>query len=196
MQFVGKILVILLLVLSVLFLSFAAVVYNTHMSWRKVAEDRQKLVEKTNTEKGTVVAEFDKYKNETTDKLNVANGLATQVDAENKGLKAQLAQVTKARDENAIAQKAAAEQAEIFGQEAGARREEADVLRELNHAQAGKLNENLETITKLEDEVHNSELSLGLAKGKNKDLIGKVSILQQALEANGITADATELAGR
>jgi hypothetical protein len=196
MQFVGKILVILLLVLSVLFLSFAAVVYNTHMSWRKVAEDRQKLVEKANTEKTSVLAEFDKYKNETTDKLNVTNQRAEGVDAENKALKAQLAQVTKARDENAIAQKAAAEQAEILGGEAMARRDEADVLRELNHAQAGKLNENLETITRLEDEVHNKDLALGLAKAKNRDLIGKVSILQQALEANGITADPSELAGR
>ena len=44
--------------------------------------------------------------------------------------------------------------------------------------------------------MHNSGLALGTAVAKNKDLLGRVSILQQALEANGITADPTELAGR
>jgi hypothetical protein len=196
MHFVGKILVILLLVLCVLFLSFAAVVYNTHMSWRKVADDRQKLVAKANSERDAVAAEFEKYKNEYNDKLKAAENRAGEVDATNKGLQAQLAQVTKTRDENAIALKAAAEQAEVVSQEAADRREEANVLRELNHAQQGQLDENLETITRLEDQVHNSALALGVAVAKNKDLVGKVSILQQALEANGITADPTELAGR
>ncbi len=196
MHFVGKILVILLLVLSVLFLSFAAAVYNTHMSWRKVAEDQKKLVEKSTKEKNDALAESDRFKNEMTEKLKVAENHAGEVDATNKGLQAELAQVKKQRDENAIAQKASAELAEISGQEAMARRDEADILRGLKHSQAGKLNENLETITKLEDQVHNSALALGTAVAKNKDLVGRVSILQQALEANGITADATELAGR
>ena len=196
MHFVGKILVVLLLVLSVLFLSFAAVVYNTHMSWR-AAYDKQKLAaEKSNKEKTDALAEADRAKNEWQTQKVALETRAGEIEATNKGLQADLAQIKKQRDENAIAQKAAAEQAEIAQQEAMARRDEADVLRKLNHDQAGKLNENLETITKLEDQVHNSGLSLGLAVAKNKDLVGKVSILQQALEANGITADVTELAGR
>ncbi|MBS0260743.1 MAG: hypothetical protein JSS02_02205 [Planctomycetes bacterium] len=196
MQFVGKILVVLLLVLSILFLSFAAVVYNTHMSWRKVAEDQKKLVEKANKEKNDLAGEFDRFKNELNAKMKEIENRAGEIDATNKGLQAELAQAKKARDENAIAQKASAELAEILGQEAEARRSEADVLRQLNHNQAGKLNENIETITKLEDELHNSNQALGVANVKNKDLIGKVSILQQALEANGINADPTELAAR
>jgi hypothetical protein len=196
MHFVGKILVILLLVLSVLFLSFAAAVYNTHMSWRDAYTKQKAAVDKSNKEKTDTLAEFDRFKNEMTEKLKVADNHAGEVDATNKALQAELAQVKKQRDENAIAQKASAELAEISGQEAMARRDEADILRELNHSQAGKLNENLETITKLEDQVHNSGLALGTAVAKNKDLVGRVSILQQALEANGITADPTELAGR
>lgn len=196
MHFVGKILVVLLLVLSVLFLSFAAVVYNTHMSWR-FAYDKQKLAaEKSNKEKTDAQTDADRAKNEWQTQKAALEVRAGEIEATNKGLQAELAQVKKQRDENAIAQKASAEQAEIAQQEAMARRDEADGLRKLNHDQADKLNQNLEMITKLEDQVHNSGLALGLAVAKNKDLVGKVSILQQALEANGITADVTELAGR
>lgn len=196
MHFVGKILVILLLVLSVLFLSFAAVVYNTHMSWRAEAEKQKKLVDKANSEKNALNTEFSNFKDAMNTELKMAKAQADQVDATNKGLQADLIDVRKKRDELAIAQKASAEQAEIAGQEAMARRDEADVLRAVVHAQQGKLNEDTEMITRLEDQVHNSGLALGVAVAKNKDLIGKVSILQQALEANGITADVTELAGR
>ncbi|MBI3865353.1 MAG: hypothetical protein HY290_26050 [Planctomycetia bacterium] len=196
MHFVGKILVVLQLVLSVLFLAFAAVVYNTHMSWRDAYNKQKQAAAKSADEKNTVLADYDRFKNEMTAKVNAAEGRAAQVDANNKALEAQLAQVQKTRDENAVALKAAGESAEIAHEEALARWDEAAILRKLKHDQAMKLNEQQETITRLEDQVHNSALSLGTAVAKNKDLLGQNSTLRQALEAAGITADAAELAAR
>lgn len=196
MHFVGKILVVLQLVLSVLFLAFAATVYNTHMSWRDAYTKQKQTADKAAADKNNTLADLDRAKNEFEAQKKVLEQRAEQAEANNKGLQAQLAQVTKTRDENAIALKAAGELTVIAQEEAMARRDEADVLRVLNHTQAGKLNENLETITKLEDEVHNKELSLGTAVAKNKVLLGQNSTLRQALEAAGITADVTELAAR
>jgi hypothetical protein len=196
MNFVGKILVVLLLVLSVLFLSFAAVVHSTHMNWKKVAEDRDKKIKDANAARSNVEADFNRFKDEMDLKLKTAIDQATTMDAANKILQGELAQVKKSRDENAIARKSSGEQAEVASEEALARHSEADVQRAINHAQQLQLDQNIETITKLEDQVHNLELALKMAGTKNKDLLAKISIFQQALEAAGITADANELAGR
>ena len=196
MNFVGKILVILLLVLSVLFLSFSAVVYNTRTKWREVAESRKKEVEKAAADRRNLEQDYDRFKIDMKGQLDEAREFATQVDVTNKSLQAELAQVKKSRDETAVAQKSAGEQAEVAGEEAMARRDEADVQRAINHAQTQKIDENAEAITKLEDQVHNLELALKTANAKIKDQLGKISIFQQALEAAGITADANELAAR
>lgn len=196
MHLVGKILVVLQLVLSVLFMALAGVAYSTHISWRTEAEKQKKLAAERTKERDDKQAEFDRYKSEMTDKLKAATDHAGEVEATNKTLLANVAQVTKDRDDKALSQKTSAEQAQIAGEEAAARKLEADVLRKLNHEQAGRLDADLEEKTKLDDRVHSLELDLATARSKNKDLLARVSIQQQALEAAGITADASELAAR
>ena len=44
MHFVGKILVVLQLILSIFFMAFAGVVYNTHVKWNEETSKQKKLV--------------------------------------------------------------------------------------------------------------------------------------------------------
>ena len=46
MSFFGKILVVLQMALSILFMMFAAAVYNTHINWREQANTQKKAAEK------------------------------------------------------------------------------------------------------------------------------------------------------
>ncbi|MFM7160711.1 MAG: hypothetical protein ACKO3P_10095, partial [Planctomycetaceae bacterium] len=46
MSFFGKILVLLQLALSILFLMFAGAVYTNHINWKTETEKKQKLVKK------------------------------------------------------------------------------------------------------------------------------------------------------
>src|SRR5690348_7235419 len=111
MHFVGKILVVLLLVLSVLFMAFAGVVYNAHLNWRTEALKQKDNVEKARKELADTRAEFDRVKNEMDQKVKEANNKAANVDADNRGLVAQVAKLQKDNNELNVARKTAAEQA-------------------------------------------------------------------------------------
>lgn len=196
MHFVGKILVILQLVLSILFMAFAGVVYHAHMNWRDDALKQKKLVADKTSEQQKERQDFQNLKTEMETKLKAAQEKAAGADAENRGLIAEVARLKKENSDIAVARKTAAEQATVAGDETAARVEESTNLRSLNHILSLARDADLIERTKLEDQVRGLQLDLDTAKLKNKDLVGKVSILQQALEAAGITADVTELASR
>ena len=196
MHFVGKILVVLLLILSVVFMAFAGVVYNAQLNWREETNKQKKLVTERTKELGDTRAEFDRFKNEMDLKVKLANGKAEDADLINRGLAAKGAQLQKENGDLAVARKTAAEQAMIAEEEALARRDEAQNLRKINHDQALKLDANFEEKTKLDDLAHGQQIDLATAKAKNKELLVKNSHYIQALEAAGISADATELAAK
>jgi hypothetical protein len=151
MHFVGKILVVLLLILSVLFMAFAGAVYNTHLKWREEANKQQGLLEKKKTELTNSENNFARFQTEMDQKLKLTNDKAATVDAENRGLVANVAKLQKDNGELNVARKTAGEQAAIAEEEALARREESQNLRKINHDQALKLDANFEEKTKLED---------------------------------------------
>jgi len=82
MNFIGKIFVVLIFIMSILFMTLAAVVYGTHRNWEAIAKERQ-------AELAEVRAEFDSRKEEYA-RLN--DDLDRQV-------KAQLQQVRKLESE-------------------------------------------------------------------------------------------------
>src|SRR5436190_13239674 len=139
MHFVGKILVVLLLILSVLFMAFAGAVYNAHLNWRDEAGKQKKLVADRTKERDDTQAEMQRVKNEMDQKVNLADQNAANVDAVNRGLMATVAKLQKDNGELNVARKTAAEQAMIAEEEALARRDEAQNLRKINHDQALKL---------------------------------------------------------
>jgi hypothetical protein len=196
MHFVGKILVVLLLILCVLFMAFTGVVYNSHLNWRTEALKHKDNVDKAKKELSTKEAEMQREKTEMDQKLKLASDKAAECDAANRGLIAKVAQLQKENADLAVARKTSAEQAMIAEEEALARREESQNLRKINHDQAQKLDANFEEKTKLEDQAHSLQIDLATAKTKNKDLLQKNSHLIQALESAGISADAAELAAK
>ncbi len=196
MHFVGKILVVCLFVLSVLFMAFAGVVYNTHMSWRteaakqkKLAADNDSALRAKETEMARAIADMDQ-------KVKAAENRAAQLDADNRGLQQQVAKLQKDNGNLQIAAKTAGEQAAIFGEEAMARNEESTNLRKINKDQTAKLDANFEEKTKLEDQVHSLQIDNAAAKAKNKELLVKNAYYIQALESAGISSDVAELAAK
>jgi hypothetical protein len=196
MHFVGKILVVLLLILSVLFMAFAGAVYNTHIKWRDATNDQKKLVAARTKERDDKEAEMQAFKTDMDKKVKDAKDREATVDAENRGHVATIAKLQKDNSEINVARKTAAEQAQIAEEEALARREESQNLRKINHDQAQKLDANFEEKTKLEDLVHSLQIDLATAKAKNKDLLVRNSHYIQALETAGISSDVGELAAK
>lgn len=196
MHFVGKILVILLFVLSIFFMAFAGVVYNAQMNWRAEAIKQKDNATKISKQLSDAEQQMTAEKNGWDQKVKTAEGNAQALDAANRGLQAEVARLKKEVTDYAVARKTAGEQATISGEEAVARVEEAQNLRKINHDQTDQLNANFEEKTKLEDKIHSLEQLLELANAKQKDSLFRISTLTQALEANGISADVNELAAR
>jgi hypothetical protein len=119
-----------------------------------------------------------------------------QVEAQNKGLEAERDRLKKEAGDLQIARKTTSEQSLIAGEEAAARHEEASSLRQINHDQALARDAEFTIRRKLEDEVRSLQLDFDAAKQKNRELLARTSILQQALEAAGISSDVNELASR
>ncbi len=196
MHFVGKILVVLQLVLSIFFMAFAGVVYNHQMSWRKAYETGQTNLSKTQKERDDALAEKERLNTDLTRQANVSEQRAKAVEIANKGLLADVERLKKESGDLAVARKRASEEALIAGEESSARTEEATNLRSINFDQSKARDIEFQIRTKLEDDKYSLQLDLDTAKKKNRELLTRVSILQQALESAGISADVNELAAR
>lgn len=196
MSFVGKILVVFQLVLSVIFMAFAGAVYTAHMNWRDEAAKQKKLVAEKTTALSNRETELQNVRTELTAKLTAAIQNAEQIEATRKGLAQQVETLKKETGNLQVARQTASTQALIAGQDAIARKAEADNERAINHELTQKRDEEYAERIKLEDKNRALEIAHDVDVQKNRDLLGRVALMQQALAANGIAADVTELANK
>lgn len=196
MHFVGKMLVVLQLILSVVFMAFAGVVYHHQISWRAEALKQKDAVVASNKKLSDKEEEFDKFKTAMDAKVKLAEGNAAVLQVNNRGLQAELAISKKENGDLLSSQKTSSEQSLIANVEATARTEEAENLRKIVKDLAMTRDAEFAVRLKLEDQLHSLQLDLDTAKTKNRDLLGKYSLAMRALEAAGITADVNELAAR
>lgn len=194
MSFVGKILVVVQLVLSVFFMAFAGAVYSAHMNWRKAFTDQKAAFQKKDGELRDAVSQMEKTKTELTARITAAEQKASEVEVVLKGREQDVARLTKELADAQVARKTASEQSLIAGRESATRKTEADNQRGLNHGLTGQLETEFAERTKLEDQLRSREVSLESATKKNKELLSRLALMQQALQAAGITADVTQLA--
>jgi hypothetical protein len=82
MNVLGKVLIILVLVLSVMFMSFAIVVYSTHRNWREAAEGLQKQLTDARTEMNNLKGEHDRQVEQLAAEELAARQQAAKLEAE------------------------------------------------------------------------------------------------------------------
>jgi hypothetical protein len=196
MSFVGKILVVIQLVLSVMFMAFAGAVYTTHLKWRDEVLKQKSAVAAGDKKRADLETEMSKVKAEFTAKLTAADQLAAQLDAARKGLEADVARLKKEAGDLQVARKTASGQSLIAAQDAAARKTEADNQRAINHELTATRDAEFAARVKQEDARRSLELALEAATAKNRDLLGRIAIYRQALEAAGISAEITQLASK
>src|SRR5215470_10136548 len=125
MHFVGKILVVLQLILSIFFMAFAGVVYKSHMNWREETRKQKDLVTKVTKERDDTLADLTRVKNQMANDVQQAVQKQSVAEAANKNLKDALTRISKEKEDDALARKTASQQAKIAGEEAEARHEES-----------------------------------------------------------------------
>lgn len=196
MSFVGKILVVIQLVLSVMFMAFAGAVYTAHLKWRDEALKQKAAVAQGDKKRADLETEISKIKAESAAKLTAADQLAAQLDAARKGLEADVARLKKESGDLQVARKTASGQSLIAAEDAEARKSEADNQRAINHELTATRDAEFAARVKQEDARRSLELALEAATAKNRDLLGRMAIYRQALESAGISAEITQLASK
>lgn len=193
MSFMGKILVVVQLVLSIFFMAFAGAVHSARTNWRNEATKQVGLLKKKSTEFDELQTEFSKFKDNSTAELNGEKAKAGKAEAENVGLKQQVDQLNKEKKDLTVTLSTQSQLAAIAGEEAKARRTESVELRAINAKLLAARDAGFREISKLEDTVQSLQTDLGTAQTKVKDLVGQVALFQKKLESMNISTDPKEL---
>lgn len=192
MTSVGKILVVLQVVLSLLFMGFAGAVFTAQTSWKSEAKKHQDSASKTTAQlrQAEELAQKDKADltgqlKAQTDKADAADALATGLKEKNAALEQQLA-ASRTEFENAQAL------AKIAGEEARARRDEASNLRAANDSLHKSRNELINQVRDLSDKLFNSDLTQKAMNEKQKEVLEETAIMKSMFRKQGLSLDPKE----
>jgi hypothetical protein len=194
MTFVGKLLVIIQLVLSICFMVLAGAVFTRHMTWMQKANDLQVTVDngiadynKLEAEKNKIIKDLEavvaQVKNDATDAK--AELRLAQNEIENQKILIDT-QKTELNTQQALAT--------ISGDEAKIRREEALSGRRINEQLNTALNNQNQRVRQLEDELFNREVEAKSLEEKYNTLLPQLATLRKVLVANQLDPDPNKYA--
>lgn len=197
MNFVGKILVVLIFIMSLVFMSFAVMVYATHKNWREVVMRKDgegkpgeplglklqlEQLKKLNEE---LQGQLEKLESQKKEEIEVKVQALTKLETERKTLADENAQLVKERDELSDKEKKAvatldssSKNLEKLTAEVKGLREEIRKAQEDRDAQFAK-------VVKLTDEVHKQQQDLGRLQERNQQIAGQIVHARKLLAQYG-----------
>jgi len=196
MTFVGKVLVVVQVVLSVCFMTFAGAVYTVQTNWKKKADDLGKQVASLQSASRDADQEFTDYKTTATANLKAQKTRADTFQAQAAGLAQQVAALKADNERTATESNRQTELARVANIEAGERRKEA--LRQ------GAVNKNLHTLIDklvaqvrgLEDAVYGRDRTMKAVSRRHTQLLQQVAFLRKVVRLNRLSTDPAEYAGK
>lgn len=132
MTTVGKILVVLHLVLSVMFMAFAGAVFTAQKNWRNTALANAKQLSAANTKLKDQLAEFEREKTATAAQISGLNDQVTKLTGEKAALSTQVLTLDADNKRLQTANDAVDDQSKLATTEAEERTREADLQRAKN----------------------------------------------------------------
>jgi len=195
MTFVGKILVIVIMVFALLFLGISTVVFTTHTNWKEATAKEQKKVTDLNAKVRDLTAAVDAAKKDAAKSQADNKAAIDQIEGRNKSLeddrKTAEAEVTAARAKletlQETASRALADASENFKETKQLRDQKAEVEKQAN---GYKLQQ-----TELNDKIREQERQIKTLDDNNKDLRDRVARLSALLRRNGLSDDITAVKG-
>ena len=189
MTTVGKILVVLHLVLSILFMAFAGAVFTSQKNWKTLAETKIKELKAASAKQTTQQADFDKEKTDTAKKL------ADQVDDIRKltGEKTALGNQVTALDADVkrlnVALDGVLDQAALSTTEADERKKEADLQREKTSVLYQTREELITSLQKASDEKFGLDLQLQQLMEKHERMLADLATMKRFLASKNLETD-------
>jgi small-conductance mechanosensitive channel len=193
MTFVGKIFVVLILVMSLVFMSFAVVVFATHKNWRdevvnpatglkkQLADARAQLAD-AQSQRLKLETDLANEKSARLREVAKATTEVVELKRERDALQAKEAQLVESERTSVAAMNAV--QATL-----AKLREEIATLRTANDAARKERDTQLAKSIELEDQVAQAKGELSRLKGRNEQLAADVARMNQAFQDAGIQLD-------
>jgi len=195
MTYVGKILVIVIMAFSLIFLGISTVVFTTAKNWRTATEEQKKKVSDLTKKLNDAQAVVQAAEKELTAAKGGFDALAQQLNDKIKLLedenKRSQDQITAARGQVGIAQT----NAKTALDDADARRKETMLLREQKSAVEKQANEFKLRQADLTDRIRELERVLDTATKNNADLRDRAAKFSTLLRRNGLSDDISRIKG-
>jgi hypothetical protein len=195
MTFVGKILVIVIMIFSVIFLGISTVVFSTSKNWRAATQaervkvdDLKKKLADAQAGKDAAVKGLEEAKAEFDGRAKALSDRLALLDAENKR---DVEQLTTAKGQLITAQ----QNAKSTLDEIEARRKETNLLRDQKSAVEKQANEFKLHEADLNDRIREQERMLDTATKNNADLRERVAKYSTLLRQGGLSDDISQIKG-
>lgn len=196
MTLVGKIFTMLILIMSIVFLSFSLMVFATHKNWKLIADNpnaplgyRQQL-DQEKTKKREADAQIERLRNELAQEqaarsqaLAALRVRATRAEDDLRTLQGQYDQLAAQHTNATEAAKTAQTRLEMLEEETTARREELRALQR-------DLDAKFLTVVDLTDKLNQAESQRQILEERNTEAANQIAQMKSVLDANGLTADA------
>lgn len=189
MNFVGKILVVLIFLMSVAFMSFAIAVYGTHQNWKEKAEAEAAKVSVAQQEVQRLDEEKLKLQEDLKAEIGAREQALAKLETERKALADQYAEMVKqrdalqAKDKETVATLDAAQQnlARLTGEVEGLRTE-------IREAQ-GQRDTHFERVVELTDQIHQVQGEVKRLDERGVQLATQLASAKLVLDRHGLHKD-------
>jgi len=195
MTFVGKILVILIMVFALFFLAVSTVVMTTETNWMAEAKKRKDEISKLQTKVTEAKGEVDKAKNELAAAQQQADKDKALLTSQAADVKAELTRFQTEIEKQRTSVETAQENARRSLADAENRVKETEVLRKTLKEVQDQANEYKIRQTELNDQIRILQRQLETAAKNNADLRERVAVFQNKLTSLGQSADFLTLKG-
>ena len=189
MTFVGRLLIVVQLVLSICFMAFAGAVFSVQQNWKAKSVSLEEDLAKSKTEFQDLDQEFSRYKDEMTAKLQNEENRANSAENEARILTQQLQAKTAELDTTKTSLDTERALAAIAGEEARERRKEAEEQRRINGQLQKDLDELVVRNRSLMDELFNLQNEQKSLLAKHEQILGHVAFLEKVVRVNGLDTD-------
>jgi hypothetical protein len=195
MTFVGRILVIVIMLFSLIFLGISTVVYSTSKNWRAATQEQVKKVDELKKKLSDAQAQKDAAAKGLEDEKTKFDALAKNLNNEISTLEDQNkrdnSQIQDVRGKLAVAE----QNAKSALDEVEARRKETMLLRDQKSSVEKQANEFKLHQAELNDRIRELERMLDTAKKNNGDLLERAAKFSTLLRQNGLSDDITQIKG-
>ena len=189
MNLLGKIFVVLILVMSLVFMSFAVAVYGTHKNWKDEAKKQQGLVEIARTELEKTTAQKEQLQADIEKEAVAKREALAKLETERDELSRQRDDLAKQRDDLASKDKASVAALDSAQQNLAKLTTEVEALRgEIRTAQTDR-DQHFKQVVEMTDNVHQAQGELNRLGERNVQLAGVVAAQGKVLTAHDLSKD-------